>query len=135
MTEPKILIMGTLTLNGYFTTALKNKHRDQEVQVIVYLPEGAHLIAAQNTSSFHRNDSRYGDLLESGTEEKLLILEQGELTCETCPDDHDQIDEGDWMMHLTSTMRQQPEKKMQLISKMIYLQILSINNLILLIDN
>ena len=89
----------TLTLNGYFTTALKNKHRDQEVQVIVYLPEGAHLIAAQNTSSFHRNDSRYGDLLESGTEEKLLILEQGELTCETCPDDHDQIDEGDWQYH------------------------------------
>ncbi|MEH6408437.1 MAG: PspC domain-containing protein [Leeuwenhoekiella sp.] len=88
----------TLTLNGYFTTALKDKHRDQEIQVTLFLPEGAKLIADKNTYSYHRNDSRYGDLLKNGSEGNFLIMDHGALLCPECPEksNNEVDDSGEW---------------------------------------
>ncbi len=77
---------GALDLNAYFTTPIENNYRDQEVEVIVYLPIGTILYADDNTYSFHRNDSYYRDILNNGDEEKYLLIEDGSTRCIDCPD-------------------------------------------------
>ncbi|MEM7085801.1 MAG: PspC domain-containing protein [Bacteroidota bacterium] len=74
----------TLGLNAYLTTAVENKYRDQEVEVIVYLPIGTVLYADDNTYSFHRNDSFYRDILDNGDEEHYLLIEDGQTRCLDC---------------------------------------------------
>ena len=76
---------GNLDLNAYLTTGFENKLRDQEVEVILYLPEGTVLYADENTYSFHRNDSYYRDILDNGDEEQYLLIENGETRCLDCP--------------------------------------------------
>lgn len=74
----------TLGLNAYLTTAIENKYRDQEVEVIVYLPIGTVLYADNNTYSFHRNDSHYRDILDNGDEEQYLLIQDGQTRCLDC---------------------------------------------------
>ena len=76
----------TLALDSYLTTDFEQKYRDQEVTVIVYLPEGTILYADDNTYSFHRNDYHHRDILENGDEEEYLLILDGETQCLTCPD-------------------------------------------------
>ena len=83
----------SLNLNAYFTTGIENNYRDQEVEVIVYLPIGTILYADNNTYSFHRNDSYYRDILDNGDEEKYLLIEDGNTRCLDCPDD---AGDNDW---------------------------------------
>ncbi len=85
-----------LILDGFFTSERRNRYRDQEVQVILYIPEGAYLYADENTYSYHRNDSRYRDILNNGDEDKYLRLENGTFVCDTCPKDNEADKEDDW---------------------------------------
>jgi hypothetical protein len=74
-----------LLLDGFFITDLAQKYRDQEVEVILYLPIGSILYAEDNTYSFHRNNSRYNDILDNGDEEKYLRILEDETECLDCP--------------------------------------------------
>jgi phage shock protein PspC (stress-responsive transcriptional regulator) len=87
---------GALDLNAYFTTPIENSYRDQEVEVIVYLPIGTVLYADDNTFSFHRNDSYYRDILNNGDEEKYLLIEDGSTRCIDCPDTKKDDWEASW---------------------------------------
>ncbi|ANH61658.1 PspC domain-containing protein [Dokdonia donghaensis] len=81
---------GVLSLDGFLTSPTQKSYghwNDREVQVIVYLPEGTTLIADDNTYSYHRNDSRYRDILDNGTEEQYLTVGNGKLLCDGCPED------------------------------------------------
>ncbi|MEZ4875344.1 MAG: PspC domain-containing protein [Flavobacteriaceae bacterium] len=75
-----------LSLDSYLTTDIANKYRDQEVEVIVYLPVGTILYAKNNTYSFHRNDSYHRDILRNGDEEHYLRIEEGKTNCLDCPE-------------------------------------------------
>ncbi|PQB04660.1 PspC domain-containing protein [Aureitalea marina] len=90
---------GQLTIDGYFTTDFANKYRDQEMEIVVYLPVGTILYADQNTYTFHRNDSYYRDILNNGDEEQYLLIEDGSTSCLDCPEGEDQewrnVDEDD----------------------------------------
>lgn len=85
-----------LGLNAYLTTDFENKYRDQEVQVIVYLPIGSVLYADGNTYSFHRNSSYYRDILDNGDEEKYLIIEDGKVRCLDCPIETLEKSDNEW---------------------------------------
>ncbi len=98
---------GVLTLDNYFTSPSEKTFghwNDREIQVILYLPEGTTLIADENTYSYHRNDSRYRDILDIGTEEKFLKVGNGRLICDDCPesksydrdDSWEYSDDGEW---------------------------------------
>lgn len=76
----------TLALNSYLTTGFDQKFRDQEVTIIVYLPEGSVLYADDNTYSFHRNDYQYRDILKNGDEEEYLLILEGKTACMSCPE-------------------------------------------------
>ncbi len=92
-----------LSLDAFFTSQSTNSYgrwNDREVRVIVYLPEGATLIADENTYSFHKNDSRYRDILDNGTEEKFLTVGNNKLFCNDCPknsiEDWEATDDNGW---------------------------------------
>ena len=76
-----------LLLDAYLTTAFENKYRDQEVELILYLPEGSILYADDNTYSFHRNYSDYNDILDNGMEEHYLKIMHDDTKCLDCDED------------------------------------------------
>lgn len=84
---------GTLLLDGYLTSAVQEKFRDQEIEIILYLPEGVILTADENTYSFHRNDSYYNNILDNGMEGYKLLIENGSIKCLDCPEE--ETDEDD----------------------------------------
>ena len=85
-----------LELDGHLTTAFKNKYRDQDVEISLYLPEGTILFADKNTYSFH---TKYhyikqgvrlinnNDILTDGMEGHYLQILNNEIKCLDCPDD------------------------------------------------
>lgn len=75
-----------LLLDAYLTTDFENKYRDQEVELILYLPEGSVLYADDNTYSFHRNTSYYDDILNNGQEEHYLKILYNDTKCLDCDD-------------------------------------------------
>ena len=81
------LIGNELLLDAFLTTAYENKFSDQEVELILYLPEGTTLYADDNTYSFHRNSSYHDDILDNGMEEHYLKIMQNEIKCLDCPDE------------------------------------------------
>ena len=74
-----------LLLDGFFITDIANKYRDQEVELVLYLPVGTIIYADSNTYSFHRNDSRYNDILNNGDEEQYLRILVDDTECLDCP--------------------------------------------------
>ena len=76
---------GKLLLDGYLTAAAAEKFRDQEVEIILFLPEGVILNADENTYSFHSNSSYYNDILDHGMEGYDLLIENGKINCLDCP--------------------------------------------------
>jgi phage shock protein PspC (stress-responsive transcriptional regulator) len=76
---------GTLTLDGYFLTDIENKYRNQEVEIIVYIPVGTVIYAEDNTYSFHRNNSHYRDILNNGDESHYLRILENKTECLDCP--------------------------------------------------
>ena len=78
------LVGNELRLDAFLTTDFKNKFRDQEVYVTLYLPEGTTLYADKNTYSFHRNPSYYEDILDNGMEEHYLKIVKDGIDCPDC---------------------------------------------------
>jgi phage shock protein PspC (stress-responsive transcriptional regulator) len=76
-----------LLLNSYLLTDYENKFRDQEVEIIVHLPEGTILYADENTYSYHRNRSYHNDILNNGMEEHYLKVIEDDVICLDCPED------------------------------------------------
>lgn len=74
-----------LNLAGQLTTDITNKHRDQRVQVTLFLPIGSVLYAGEETYSFHRNDDYYNDILKNGEEEHYLLITRDGTECLDCP--------------------------------------------------
>ncbi len=73
-----------LLLNSYFLTDAENKFRDQEVEIILYLPEGSIVNADGNTYSFHRNYGHYRDILDNGNENQYLKIIRDDVICLDC---------------------------------------------------
>ena len=80
------IVDGNLLLDGFYTSSAASRYADQEVRVIVYVPEGSILYADDNTYSYHRNDRHYRDILDNGDEEKFMKVGHNYLNCIDCPD-------------------------------------------------
>ena len=76
-----------LLLDGYFITGYENKFKDQEVEIILYLPEGSVVNADGNTYSFHRNSRYYRDILDNGYEDHYLRVINDDVICLDCKED------------------------------------------------
>ncbi|MEJ2112405.1 MAG: PspC domain-containing protein [Flavobacteriaceae bacterium] len=81
------LVGNELQLDSYLTTDLKNKFRNQQVEIILHLPEGTILFADDNTYSYHRNYRNSNDILDNGMEEHYLKVIEDDVVCLDCPED------------------------------------------------
>jgi phage shock protein PspC (stress-responsive transcriptional regulator) len=75
-----------LLLDSYFLTDAKNKFRDQEVEIILYLPEGSIVNTDVNTYSFHSNYRHYRDIIDNGFENQYLKVIKDDVICLDCGD-------------------------------------------------
>ncbi len=73
-----------LYLNAFLTSDLKNKYRDQDVRVILYLPIGSTLYPDKNIKDFHHSSDFYGNILNYGQEGNYLKINENSTTCENC---------------------------------------------------
>ena len=77
------IVDNTLLLDNFFITDYANKFRDQEVELILALPEGMTLLTDSNIATYHR--SRYSDLLNRDYIGYHTVMQDSELVCTTCP--------------------------------------------------
>lgn len=75
----------TLRLDGFFLFDEDDKYNNQQVEIVLYLPEGAIIYADKNTASFHRNSRGSGDILPTDSEEHYYQVVDDELECLDCP--------------------------------------------------
>jgi len=75
-----------LSLNNYFLASADQKYNSQEVEVTLYIPEGTVIYADDNTYYYHRNNDRYGDILENEDEEHYLRVLEKSTECLDCPE-------------------------------------------------
>ena len=92
---------GELRLENELTTDLSNKFRDQDITILIYLPEGSTLYADKNTESFRYISSYYNDILKRGMEEQYMRVSDGKLVCLDC-DDEEEEDKSDASMSISS---------------------------------
>ncbi len=91
-----ILDGNTLLLDGYAITDYASKYRDQEINVVLTLPEGITIIADNNTSRYN-NSWKYDDYkIIDGREGEYLKLIDGEFQCDNCPEEDNDWKHNEW---------------------------------------
>ena len=90
-----VLEDNTLLLDSYFLTNPEHKFKNQEMKIILYLPEGSVLFADENTYTYHRNNSNHDDILDNGQEEHYLKVMHNKLECIDCKDNLYEFEEDD----------------------------------------
>ncbi len=71
-----------LNLNGFFTTDPKNKFRDQQIKVIIYIPEGTVFYADKNVNSFYTLDANFSEI-RSNPSHYYVVL-KNKIQCIDC---------------------------------------------------
>jgi hypothetical protein len=74
-----------LFLDAFLTSDLKNKYRDQDVRVILYLPIGSTLYPDKNIENFHHSSDFYGNILNYREEGNYLKINDNSTSCQNCP--------------------------------------------------
>ncbi|MDO5977803.1 PspC domain-containing protein [Flavivirga spongiicola] len=74
-----------LLLDSYLATPAENKFSDQEIVVILYLPEGSIANFGNTTKSFLNYRTYNGNIVSSGDTNHYLQITDGGITCLDCP--------------------------------------------------
>ncbi|MGC1203943.1 MAG: PspC domain-containing protein [Flavobacteriaceae bacterium] len=80
----------TLFLDSYLTTNPKNKFSDQEVDIILYLPEGTVINFNNNTESFLNYRKYTGNIVSRGDANHHLKIIEDDIECLDCPVEDDE---------------------------------------------
>lgn len=83
-----------IVLDNFLTTAIENKFRDQDVRVILYLPEGTVFKLNRNTKSFLNWRRASNNLVSFSDASHSFQIVNGEAVCLDC-EDEDNEDEND----------------------------------------
>ncbi|WP_297515542.1 PspC domain-containing protein [Flavobacterium sp.] len=81
-----------LLLNNYWTTAINNKFRQQEVTVYVYLPKGVKFKTDRSVRHYDYSDNSYFNMHHS-SEDYVYLVEENQVKCTNCPPDEDEYDD------------------------------------------
>lgn len=76
----------TISLNGFFTTNPDNKYREQQINIVLYLPEGSVLSADDNVKTyFYRLNSNFSEIANSPSNYHRILKNQA--TCLDCKEE------------------------------------------------
>ena len=76
-----------LLLDTYLSTGSENKYSDQEVTVILYIPEGTVLNFSKNTKSFLNYRTYNGNIVSSNDVGYFLRVIESDIECLDCPEE------------------------------------------------
>ncbi|AUS04525.1 PspC domain-containing protein [Pseudotamlana carrageenivorans] len=77
----------TLLLDAFLTTDIKNKYNDQEVDIILYLPENTVVYFSSNTEDFIRHNNHEGHLISDKNTNHFIRIMDNNSKCLDCPDE------------------------------------------------
>lgn len=89
------IIGNQLILDNYLLTDLKNKYRDQEIEITLFLPEGTLFKVDSSVENYDRSDDEYFNLHFS-SDKYLYKVFDSKVKCLDCPAEEDEYnDNGD----------------------------------------
>ena len=88
------IIGNQLILDNYLLSDLKNKYRDQEIEVTLYLPEGTLFKADSSVQNYDRPNDEFFNLHYSSDKYLYQVMET-KVKCLDCPADEDEYNDVD----------------------------------------
>ncbi|MCB0465936.1 MAG: PspC domain-containing protein [Aequorivita sp.] len=85
----------SLMLDGFFTTDTKNKYRDQQIEITIYLPEGTIVYPEENTTSYYGYNSDFAELSDWDNEAHYFRILKNQTECLDCKEKEEIIEEAD----------------------------------------
>jgi ABC-type multidrug transport system fused ATPase/permease subunit len=88
------IIGNQLILDNYLLTELKNKYRDQEIEITLFVPEGLLLKVDSSVQNYDRSDDEYFNLHYS-SDNYVYKVENSQIKCLNCPADENEYNDID----------------------------------------
>ena len=88
------IIGNQLILDNYLLTDLKNKYRDQEIEITLFVPEGTLLKPDASIQNYDRSDDEYFNLHYS-SDNYIYKVENSQIKCLNCPADENEYNDVD----------------------------------------
>ncbi|WP_367773868.1 PspC domain-containing protein [Flavobacterium sp. WC2421] len=88
------IIGNQLILDNYLLSDLKNKYRDQEIEVTLYLPEGTLFKADSSVQNYDRSNDEFFNLHYSSDKYLYQVMDT-KVKCLDCPADEDEYNDVD----------------------------------------
>lgn len=85
----------SLVLDGFFITDTKNKYRDQQIEITVYVPEGTVVYTEENTTSYYGYHSEFDELSNYGNEAHHFRILKNEVQCLDCKTKEEMVQKND----------------------------------------
>ena len=82
----------SLIFDNYLTTDLKNKYRDQEVRIKLYLPQGTHFKVDKSVQDYDRSSDEYFNLHYS-SDDYVYKVGKNKVICLNCPPEENEYDD------------------------------------------
>ncbi|MDC8001282.1 PspC domain-containing protein [Aequorivita todarodis] len=84
-----------LVLDGFFITATKNKYRDQQIEITVYLPEGTVIFSDENVNSYYNYSSNFAELSDYDNDAHYYRILKNDYECLNCKEKEENVQEID----------------------------------------
>ena len=81
-----------IILDNYLITDLKDKYRDQEIEITLFLPEGTLFKVDSSVQNYDRSDDEYFNLHESSSKYLYQVMEN-KVRCLDCPTNEDEYND------------------------------------------
>lgn len=78
-----------LIFDNYLLTEVKNKYRDQEVEIFLYLPEGVVFMPDASVRNYDHTDNSFFDLWYD-SDNHIYKMESSKVNCLNCPDENEE---------------------------------------------
>lgn len=92
----------TLMLDGFFITDTKNKYRNQQIEITVYLPEGTVVYSEENAASYYSFNSDFAELSNWDYEPHYFRILKDEAECLDCKEKEEAMEENDSLENINS---------------------------------
>ena len=88
------IVGNQLILDNYLITELKNKYRDQKIEIKLYLPKGTLFKMNSSMKNFDYSDNSFFNL-HTSSDEYIYVVGNSQVKCLNCPSEENEFDDVD----------------------------------------
>ena len=86
------IVGNQLILDNYLITELKNKYRDQKIEIKLYLPKGTLFKMNSSMKNFDYSDNSFFNL-NTSSDEYICVVGNSQVKCLNCPSEENEFDD------------------------------------------